>query len=624
VSGSEDKTSDPFEDEESKTDLPSGDSDVDLKDWFTQEEISLPPPPDKQTEVQVEEVQPIKGVTDESPMKGEPEAPPPAPEETIPPPSEEIIATKEEAKPEPIPVTPEDVATTEDEAKPNMMEAKDEEKSKEKESLPIPLPSPFGIETTSKASSEESDRREGLRESTADSKQQPSPPNEETSRWITRKDTDTIRPIPPPPPPDDAIDIEDSKEIYDEPDSAPLPPPPPPEDYVAADHPSFSSLRDSKRIEDEWLLTKVEELKKTVEDAVENEDTEKLCLALEDFIINDVSSWYLEKTGEKNKDASGSPDNESVLTTLNEVLTDITRLLDVLSLDITDEMEREMDASLSGILLIPPEHGGGQADTDFVEQIIIARDIILGVLSARHKAGLNPNWPLKQVVIMADSVDVEDAVEALRNTILRQTNTLDMEIVPPGEEWDGMDLEVVPNMELISPVFRQWASKIVALLHTKQPSKIKAEIEKGEYSLGLDGQQVAIKPDMVSFTEKLPENVFPEEFSGGILYIDTELTHEVRSKGFTSEVTSRIIEMREELGVEAGDYVNTQISGSDELYMLLEDSMESIAGQTRSQTLSFIYEEPQDGYIVKWNVEGEEFTISIIPEDADLDAGMDQ
>jgi isoleucyl-tRNA synthetase len=171
-------------------------------------------------------------------------------------------------------------------------------------------------------------------------------------------------------------------------------------------------------------------------------------------------------------------------------------------------------------------------------------------------------------------------------------------------------------MEVIGPVFRQWASKIAALLQYQSARRIKEGIEAGDYSLGIEGQQVKIMPNMVSFMETVPKGVLSEEFSGGLIYLDTEITDEIRSEGFAKEMIRRIQEMRKEMNLEVDEEIHTKIKISDELYDILEGQKDFIARETRSQNLDFISEELTEGYIVEWNAEGESFTISIVTERA--------
>lgn len=383
-------------------------------------------------------------------------------------------------------------------------------------------------------------------------------------------------------------------------------------DKFESDKTSFRALRKHMRIEDKWLLSKTENLKKTVIDAMESYDLHLASRALEDFILEDFSRWYIRLVRDRTWVEREDPDKLAVYKVLHEVLTTVTMLMAPLTPHIAEEMYGNLVGKQPSVFMVPAvKFDKALVDSELNSQMEIARDIVERVASARQKAGIKLRWPVKKVVIKVNTPEAEDAVEALKEVVLHQSNAKAVEVVKMGEEWKGMELEVRPNMEVIGPVFRQWASKIAALLQYQSARRIKEGIEKGEYSLGIEGQQVKIMPNMVSFMETLPKGVYQEEFSGGYIFLDTEITDEIRSEGFAKEVIRRIQQMRKEMNLNVVEEIITKIRIGDELYDLLEHKKEYIARETRSQELEFVTEELTEGYIVEWNAEGENFTISI-------------
>jgi isoleucyl-tRNA synthetase len=369
------------------------------------------------------------------------------------------------------------------------------------------------------------------------------------------------------------------------------------------------------KIEDKWLLSRTESLKRTVIDAMECYDIHIACRALENFILEDLSRWYVRLVRDRTWVESQDPDKLAVYKVLHEVLLTVGNLLAPITPHFAEEMYQNLDGKQPTIFMSPTvKFDKALVDSELNEHMDIAREIVERVASARQKAGIKLRWPVKLVVVKVKSPEIEEAVEALKSVILHQANAKALELVRMGEEWRGMELEVKPNMEVIGPVFRQWASKIAALLQYQSARRIKEGIEKGEYSLGIEGQQVKIMPNMVSFMETLPKGVLREEFSGGLVFLDTEITDEIKSEGFAKEIIRRVQEMRKEMDLKVEEEIFTKIRTSDVLYNILEGKKDLIARETRSQTFDFVTEELTEGYIVEWNAEGENFTISIAPE----------
>jgi isoleucyl-tRNA synthetase len=298
--------------------------------------------------------------------------------------------------------------------------------------------------------------------------------------------------------------------------------------------------------------------------------------------------------------------------TLHEVLLTLSNLLAPFTPHIAEELYENLDGRQPTIFMAPVlKFDKALVNTELNQHMDIAREIVERVHSARQKAGIKLRWPVKLIVVKAKTPEIENAVEAMEDVILRQSNAKKLEIVKMGDEWEGMELEVKPNMEVIGPVFRQWASKIAALLQYQSARRIKEGIEKGEYSLGIEGQQVKIMPNMVSFKETLPKGIYQEEFTDGVLFLDTEITDEIRSEGFAKEMIRRVQEMRKEMDLRVEEEIQTKIKMNDALYDILESKKDHIAHETRSGSLDFVNEELSEGYIVEWNAEGQNFTISV-------------
>jgi isoleucyl-tRNA synthetase len=375
---------------------------------------------------------------------------------------------------------------------------------------------------------------------------------------------------------------------------------------------SFRSLRKHIKPEDRWLLSKAETVKKTVLDALERYDIHVACRAIEEFILEDLSRWYVRLVRDRTWIEGDSHDKLAVYKVLHESLLTVAKLLAPFTPHIAEEIYQNLDGSHQSIFMTDVvKFDKALVDTDLNNQMDIAREIVEKVASLRQKAGIKLRWPVKLIVVKADKDEVEDAVESMESVILRQTNAKAIDLVRSDEEWEGMELEVRPNMEVIGPVFRQWASKIAALLQYQSARRIREGIERGEYELGIEGQQVKIMPNMVSFAETLPRGVLQEEFSGGLIYLDTEITDEIMSEGFAKEIIRRIQEMRKEMDLEVEEPVIVKVRMGDELYDILETKRDYIGKETRSQFIDFVTEELTEGYIVEWNAEGQNFTISV-------------
>ncbi|MGD9963453.1 MAG: DUF835 domain-containing protein, partial [Thermoplasmata archaeon] len=189
-------------------------------------------------------------------------------------------------------------------------------------------------------------------------------------------------------------------------------------------------------------------------------------------------------------------------------------------------------------------------------------------------------------------------------------NIKEIDLVPIGEEWEEMILSVVPNPNAIGKVYRQWSTKIAVLLKNRPAKSVKAGIDNGEYSLGIEGQMVKILPGMVSFASTLPPDVAGSEFSKGAAYIDLQQTPALEAEGLSRELIRRIQQMRKDMRLNVEEYVRVEIKCSRKIEDAIDTWKDHITRETRSRRLETV-DDPKGDYVVEWNIVGETLVVGV-------------
>jgi len=274
--------------------------------------------------------------------------------------------------------------------------------------------------------------------------------------------------------------------------------------------------------------------------------------------------------------------------------------------------QEEVRAQLREAILSAGKEGEAidLSDEKMRQYIEVVRRILEAISKAREEAGIDKDWIVGKVAVRASNPEILDAAMAFKKIILHHGNAKDIDIVPWNETWRGMNIDVNVNIDAINRAYSLWTKKIEILLKSQDPWKIKAGVDKGEYCVGVEGQKVRIMPNMVTFTESLPEHVIEKKFSGGIVYLDTRITEELRAEAYARQVVKIIREMREDLKLGKEESIETKISASPELYQLLRNWKDFISSETKSSSLDFVKEELEEGYVIELEIGGETLTIS--------------
>jgi isoleucyl-tRNA synthetase len=370
-------------------------------------------------------------------------------------------------------------------------------------------------------------------------------------------------------------------------------------------------LRDSMKAEDLWMMSKLEALKKDVTEAMEVYELHKAARAIETFVVDDLSRWYVKLVRDRLWKEGDDVDKTVAFKVLHEALCTCSTLLAPFTPHISEAMHLNLDRREESAHMVQwPVYNSKWIDENLDQGMDLVREISEVVARIRQESNINLRWPLKRIVVKARSDEVTESLQQLKEPLLSQNNIKSLQMVPIGEEWDEMMLSVVPNPNAIGKVYRQWSSKIAVLLKNRPAKAIKAGIDKGEYSLGIEGQLVKILPNMVSFTSTLPPDVISAEFREGIIYLDLEETPALEAEGFAREVIRRIQQMRKDMNLEVEEFIRVEVECSRKLESAIDSWRDHISRETRSRRLE-VAESPRGEYIVEWNVAGESFLVGV-------------
>jgi isoleucyl-tRNA synthetase len=272
------------------------------------------------------------------------------------------------------------------------------------------------------------------------------------------------------------------------------------------------------------------------------------------------------------------------------------------------------DAPLSVHMTDWPLIDESLVDKDLEAYMEMVRSIVESASNARQKVGRKLRWPVSRIVLSPENQQAADAVMDLKSVLMDQTNSKDIVLTGIGESWDELGFEVNPDPGAIGPVFKGDAGKVIGAIKQADATELKTALAlEGEFELEIPGGKVTIKPEMVNFTEALPEMVASAMSSAGVIYVDAKLTREIEAEGFAREVIRRVQDMRKELDLAVDDNIKSHIQINEQRVLdLVLDHEQFIAKETRSDVQVIGLDVDTSGSLEKdWNVEGISMKIGI-------------
>jgi len=177
-------------------------------------------------------------------------------------------------------------------------------------------------------------------------------------------------------------------------------------------------------------------------------------------------------------------------------------------------------------------------------------------------------------------------------------------------------------MKALGPVFGKNAPKVKAAIELADGNAMKAAIDAGQTFALHDGAAVyEIGAPQVTFTEKLPADVFSAPMTDATVYVDVALTPDLEAEGYAREVIRRIQEMRRQLDLAVEDFivVDAAVADTRVCELVTGSWRDGIAEEVRARELSIhntTEPAPKAFQLTKeWDVEGIAMTIGISKTD---------
>ncbi|MDY0267117.1 MAG: isoleucine--tRNA ligase [Methanimicrococcus sp.] len=386
-------------------------------------------------------------------------------------------------------------------------------------------------------------------------------------------------------------------------------------------HP-IGSLIENMREEDKWILSRLQSVVFDVTKAMDEKMLHKAVRGLFNFILEDLSRWYIQLIRPRTWTEADDPDKLAVYATLYEIYVTLSKLIAPFMPYLAETMYQNLvrngdeNALLSVHMNDWPMVNESLRDVALEEYMEIVRTVVEASSNARQKAGRKLRWPISRIVVVPTDENVSLALAHLREVLLEQTNSKDVQVLAVGETWKDLDVQMTPNQSVLGPTFKQDAKKVADALTEAGAKSLKEAFERvEEMELTLaDGTIVTVTPNMVEFEESVPEGIAGSASDCGMVYVDTKLTEELESEGYTREVIRRVQDMRKEANLAVDEQINAFVFIQDKrVWGLVQKMGELIASEVRAENLQFTETGASvSGKLVKeWDIEGISMTIGI-------------
>lgn len=357
----------------------------------------------------------------------------------------------------------------------------------------------------------------------------------------------------------------------------------------------------AQRVElDRWIISELQTLIENVTAYYETFEPHRAARAIEDFVDEHLSNWYVRLSRRRFWRGEMSADKKAAYETLHECILVLSQLMSPIAPFFSEWMYQNMTAPLRGqavknntplrwnsihLTALTRVEKNNQ-DKALEERMELAQKISSMVLSIRKKENLKVRQPLQRIQIPVLDKAFQQKVEAVKDLILNEVNVKEIDFV------DESQTQIVKNLKLNFKTLGKKCGpnmKAVQAFANEHGHEIIHGIERsGRYTVPVNGVEILLENEDV---EIIPVDMpgWKVTNSGPItVALDVNLSEGLKNEGLAREVVNRIQNIRKDKGFEVTDRILVKIQQNSNLDNAIKNNLSYICSETLTDDLQLV------------------------------------
>ncbi len=373
--------------------------------------------------------------------------------------------------------------------------------------------------------------------------------------------------------------------------------------------------------EDVWMISRVNSVSREVTAALESLDLHSAVRAVSNFILEDLSRWYVRSVRERVWIEKDDPKKVAAYVVLYQAMHVLVRLLAPFAPHVSEAIYRDLVKAVNprspeSVHMLPwPSVDEAAIDKKLEDGMRMVRAFVEAGALARQQAKLKLRWPVKEVAVKALSKENLASLQGLDELLRSQLNCKRLVVVGPDERLAGMGLRVKLDEKLFAEKFGLLAPRAMELIRSMDAQRLAGEMDRhGFVGLHFDGYKLSVHQGLVGFEEEPTAGIALVDTEFGKLAMDTRMTPELEAESMARELVRRLQTMRKDLDLGMEERVDASIGvANEEDFRLLGMQQEYISREVRVRHLRICRcdEVAGEGLAKDWSIDGDNYKLLV-------------
>jgi isoleucyl-tRNA synthetase len=343
---------------------------------------------------------------------------------------------------------------------------------------------------------------------------------------------------------------------------------------------------------DRWIISLLNSLVKEVGEHYDNYELTKAGRAIQDFIIENLSNWYVRLNRKRYWGGDFTEDKQAAYETLYTCLETVAVLASPIIPFYGDKLFRDLNVATkrnpgqSVHLVNFPVFDPTLIDKNLEERMEIAQKISSMILGLRRKVNIKVRQPLSKIMVPVSESEFESKFEAVKSLILSEVNVKEVEYI---KDTAGILVKKIkPNFKLLGPKYGKLMKEISASIQQLSQEDISNFESSGTFDIKAGNENITLTLEDVEInSEDIPGWLVAND--GKLTAaLDITLTGELLEEGIAREFVNRIQNLRKESGFEVTDKIDIEIQKHDAIDSSVTNFKDYISSQTLAKSIKLV------------------------------------
>jgi isoleucyl-tRNA synthetase len=354
---------------------------------------------------------------------------------------------------------------------------------------------------------------------------------------------------------------------------------------------AYIPVKDRPEI-DRWVISSLNSLVQTVTVAMDDFEPTIAGRAIETFVDEHLSNWYVRLCRRRFWKGTYSEDKIAAYQTLYECIETIARLMAPIAPFFCDQLFRNLNGltkrfDATSIHHIDfPKADPSKMDAALETRMQLAQDICSLVLSIRKKVNIKVRQPLQKILIPVLDPAMKLAIEQMEELILAEVNVKEINYITETEGVISKKLK--PNFKLLGAKLgtkMKQASAVIAALSQNEISELE---RTGTLTILVEDSPIVL---LINEVDIIAEDIpgWSVAVKGNLtVALDISLSEDLLKEGHARELVNRVQNIRKEANFELTDKILLQIVDNQNLKESINEFSEYICREILATQIDWV------------------------------------